>query len=388
MQGNLATLGFNRPVFRPDHDSFRETTRRFFQRSIEPNVRQWEIDGFFPAELFREAGRAGLLCAAVPVEYGGAGGDLLHHIILHEEHGYSPAGAALEAGLTTDLTANIICDSGTEEQKHTWLPFFASGEGIAEVGLTEPDAGSDARGIKTTAKRDGGDYVINGQKMWMSNGPILTVLFVISKIMLSGDREGTAMFIVPMDSKGVTRSRPTELMMKSCGGTCEVFFDDVRVPARNLLGETEGLGLKQALGSIALGRVAAAVRAIAACELALALTVDFVKNRRAFGQTIFDFQNTQFKLASAATEIAAGRAFVDTVLQKMAVCTTSAVESAMLKLFCTELEGRVMDECVQLHGAAGYSNEYVISKMYAFARVHRIYIGTSEILRTIIGRSL
>ncbi|MGI4856097.1 MAG: acyl-CoA dehydrogenase family protein, partial [Janthinobacterium lividum] len=180
MQDALATLGFNRSVFRPDHDSFRETTRRFFQRNIEPNVRQWEIDGFFPAELFREAGRAGLLCASIPAEYGGSDGDLLHHIILHEEHGYSPGGAALEAGLTTDLTANIIYDSGTEEQKHTWLPFFASGEGIAEVGLTEPGAGSDARSIKTTAKRDGGDYVINGQKMWMSNGPILTVLFVIA----------------------------------------------------------------------------------------------------------------------------------------------------------------------------------------------------------------
>ena len=388
MQANLATLGFGRDVFRPDHEGFRETTRRFFQRNIEPNVRQWEKDGFFPAELFREAGRAGLLCAAIPAEYGGAGGDLLHHMILHEEHGYSTAGAALEAGLTTDLTATIIYDSGTEEQKRTWLPFFASGEGIAEVGLTEPGAGSDARGIKTIAKRDGDDYVINGQKMWMSNGPILTVLFVIAKIMLTGDRQGTAMFIVPMDTRGVTRSKPTELMMKSCGGACEVFFDDVRVPARYLLGEEEGLGLTQALNSIALGRVAAAARSIAACELALDITVDFVKNRSAFGQTIFDFQNTQFKLASAATEITAGRAFVDSVLRKMAERELASVESAKLKLFCTELEGRVMDECLQLHGAAGYSNEYAISKMYAFARIHRIYIGTSEIMRTVIGRSL
>jgi acyl-CoA dehydrogenase len=388
MKANLATLGYGRDVFRPDHEGFRETTRRFFQRNIEPNVRQWEVDGFFPAELFREAGRAGLLCASIPAEYGGAGGDLLHHMILHEEHGYSTAGAALEAGLTTDLTANIIYDSGTEEQKRTWLPFFASGEGIAEVGLTEPGAGSDARGIKTIAKRDGNDYVINGQKMWMSNGPILTVLFVISKIMLAGGREGTAMFIVPMDTKGVTRSKPTELMMKSCGGACEVFFDDVRVPARYLLGEEEGLGLKQALNSIALGRVAAAARSIAACELALEITVDFVKNRSAFGQTIFDFQNTQFKRASTATEITAARAFVDSVLRKMTEGEVGSVESAKLKLFCTELEGRVMDECLQLHGAAGYSNEYAISKMYAFARIHRIYIGTSEIMRTVIGRSL
>jgi acyl-CoA dehydrogenase len=206
--------------------------------------------------------------------------------------------------------------------------------------------------------------------------------------MLAGGREGTAMFIVPMDTKGVTRSKPTELMMKSCGGACEVFFDDVRVPARYLLGEEEGLGLKQALNSIGLGRVAAAARSIAACELALEITVDFVKNRSAFGQTIFDFQNTQFKLASTATEITAARAFVDSVLRKMTEGEVGSVESAKLKLFCTELEGRVMDECLQLHGAAGYSNEYAISKMYAFARIHRIYIGTSEIMRTVIGRSL
>lgn len=388
MSLNIATLGFGRSVFRPDHEGFRETTRRFFTRSIEPNVRQWEIDGFFPAQLFLDAGRAGLLCASIPVEYGGAGGDLLHHIVLHEEHGYSPAGAALEAGLTTDLTANIIYDSGTEEQKLLWLPFFASGEGIAEVGVTEPDAGSDARGIKTWAKRDGDDYVISGQKMWMSNGPILTVLFVLTKMMLADGQEGMGLFIVPMDTPGVTRSKPTELMMKSCGGASEVFFDAVRVPARNLLGMEEGLGLKQALNSIALGRIAAAVRAIAACELALEITLDFVKNRRAFGKTIFDFQNTQFKLATVATEIAAARAFVDSVLSRLTNEKPQPIESAKLKLFCTELEGRVMDECLQLHGAAGYSNEYVISKMYAFARIHRIYIGTSEIMRAVIGRSL
>ena len=388
MHSDMTSMGFGRSVFRPDHDAYRESMRRFFQRSVEPNVRQWEKDGFFPAELFREAGRAGLLCAAIPAEYGGAGGDLLHHLILHEEHGYSVGGAALEAGLTTDITANLVYNSGTEQQKREWLPLFTAGEAIAEVGLTEPGAGSDARGIKSFARRDGDDYVINGQKMWMSNGPILTVLFTITKILLDDGRESTAMFLVPMDAKGVSRSQPTELMMKSCGGASEVFFDDVRLPASHLLGDAEGQGLKQALGTIALGRVGAAVRAIAACELAMAITIDFVKQRKAFGQTIFDFQNTQFKLATAATEITAARAFVDTVLAKIADDKFDNVESAKLKLFCTELEGRVMDECLQLHGAAGYSNEYAISKMYAFARIHRIYIGTSEILRTIIGRSL
>jgi alkylation response protein AidB-like acyl-CoA dehydrogenase len=375
-------------VFRGDHDAYRDSARRFFQKQVEPHVRQWEADGFFPAELFREAGRAGLLCAAIPEEYGGAGGDVLHHLILHEEHGYSVGGASLEVGLTTDLTAHLIYQSGTEQQKHEWLPLFASGEAIAEVGLTEPGAGSDARGIKTFARKDGDDYVLNGQKAWISNGPILTIVFVVARVSLEDGRDGTAIFIVPMDSPGVTRSSPSELMMKSCGGTCEIFFEDVRLPARYLLGTLPGLGLKQALDSITLGRVGAAVRSIAACDLALALTVDYTKERQAFGQTIFDFQNTQFKLASAATEMAAARAFVDSALAKIATGSLDAIESAKLKLFCTELEGRVMDECLQLHGAAGYSNEYAISKMYAFARVHRIYIGTSEILRTIIGRAL
>ena len=388
MSVDTASLGYGRSVFRDDHEAFRDSTRKFFQKNIEPNVHRWEAEGHFPAELFREAGRAGLLCAAIPEVYGGAGGDVLHHLILHEEHGYSVSGASLEAGLTTDLTANLIYRSGTEPQKREWLPFFASGEGIAEVGLTEPGAGSDARGIKTFARKDGDDYILNGQKAWMSNGPILTVLFVIAKIALESGKDGTAMFIVPMDTPGVTRSKPTELMMKSCGGASEVFFDNVRLPARFLMGEQEGLGLKQALDGITLGRVGAAVRSVAACELALALTVDYTKGRHAFGQTVFDFQNTQFKLASAATEMAAARAFVDSALAKIATDTLDPVESAKLKLFCTELEGRVMDECLQLYGAAGYSNEYVISKMYAFARIHRIYIGTSEIMRVIIGKSL
>ena len=385
---DMTSLGYGREVFRADHDAHRETTRRFFQRDIEPNVADWERDGLFPAELFRQAGRLGLLCSSISEEYGGAGGDILHHIVLHEEHGYSVAGASLEAGLTTDVTATIVYEGGTDQQRRDWLPGFASGDVIAEVALTEPGAGSDAKAIKTFARRDGEDYVIRGQKAWVSNGPILSLLLLVAQLAEDGGRSRTGLFLLPMDLPGISRSKPSELMMKSCGGTCEVFLDDVRVPARLLLGEREGLGLRHALAGIDLGRVGAAVRAVAACELALSLTVDYTKGRKAFGQTIFDFQNSQFKLATLATEIAAARAFADAVLGKMLAKTATTLDTAKLKLFCTELEGRVMDECVQLHGAAGYSNEYSISKMYAFARVHRIYIGTSEILRSIIGRSL
>lgn len=385
----LAGLGFNRPVFSAEHESFRTTVRRFFQKEVEPNVRQWQKDGFYPAELFAKAGDAGILCAGIPAEYGGGGGDVLHHLILHEEHGYSPAGASLEAGLCTDLTAYVLLNGGTEEQKREWLPRFASGEGIAEVGLSEPGAGSDAKAIKTFARRDGDDYVINGSKMWMSNGPIMSVLFVVAKTEPRNGREQTSMFIVPIKgTKGVTVSKPTELMLKSCGGVAEVFFDNVRVPATSLLGGVEGRGLTSGLGAITLGRMATAARCITACELALHMTTEYAKNRKAFGQSVFEFQNTQFKLASMKTEIAVARVFVDEYLKRLSEDKLSQVESAMAKLWTSELEGRVMDECLQLHGGVGFSDEFPISKMYAFARVHRIYVGTSEIMRTIIARSM
>jgi alkylation response protein AidB-like acyl-CoA dehydrogenase len=387
MTPKLATLGYGRDVFRPDHEAFRETARRFMQREVEPNVRQWEKDGFFPAELFRKAGAAGLLCAAIPEEYGGGGGDILHHIILHEEHAYTPAAASLEGGLLTDFVSFALHQSGTEEQKREWLPFFASGEGIAEIGLSEPDAGSDAQGIKTFARRDGDDWVINGQKAWITNGPILTVLFVVANTRTDGGRDGKSIFIVPMDAKGVSR-QTTDLMAKTCGGVGEIFFTDVRVPARNLLGGAEGNGLRAALGLIGVGRLATGARSTAACEVALDITLDYVKTRRAFGQTIFQFQNTQFQLASMATEIAAARAFVDKTIKAAAEDRLEAAETAKLRLFCTEVEGRVMDTCLQLHGGIGFSNEHIISKMYALARVHRIYGGTSEIMRDIIARAM
>jgi len=384
-----AALGYNRPVFSAEHETFRATVRRFFQKEVEPNVRQWQKDGFYPAELFTKAGEAGILCAGIPSEYGGGGGDVLHHLILHEEHGYSPAGASLEAGLGTDLTAYVLLNGGTEEQKREWLPRFASGEGIAEVGLSEPGAGSDAKAIKTFARRDGDDYVINGSKMWMSNGPIMSVLFVVAKTEPLNGREQTSMFIVPIKgTKGVTVSKPIELMLKSCGGVAEVFFDNVRVPAANLLGGVEGRGLTSGLGAITLGRMATAARCIAACELALHMTTQYTKSRKAFGQSVFEFQNTQFKLASMKTEIAVARVFVDEYLKRLSEDKLGQVESAMAKLWTSELEGRVMDECVQLHGGVGFSDEFPISKMYAFARVHRIYVGTSEIMRTIISRSM
>lgn len=386
---DLSSLGFGRAVFRDDHEAFRSQVRRFFRTEIEPNVAQWERDGGFPPELFLKAGKTGLLCAGIPEEYGGQGGDPLHVLTLHEEHAYSVAGAAIDSGLLTDMVAYTMLHGGTEAQKHEWLPRFARGEVIAELAISESGAGSDMRGIRTYARRDGDDYVIRGEKMWLSNGPIINMVFLAAKIDAGmGDRDPVSLFIVPLDLPGVERSRPIEMMLKSAGGISSLFFDDVRVPAANLLGEVEGRGMAHAFATLGLARVASAARAVAASELALALTVDFVRQREAFGQRIIDFQNTQFKLADVKTEIAVDRAYADRLIGGVLDGSTDPVDEAMGKLWCTEMEGRTMDTCLQLFGGAGYSDEYPISKMYAFARAHRIQVGTSEMMRLVIARSL
>jgi acyl-CoA dehydrogenase len=387
---SIESLGYGRKIFSSEHEDFRATARKFFQKEVEPNVKQWQKDGFFPAELFRKAGQAGLLCAGIPAEYGGGGGDFLHHAILYEEHGYSPAGAALEAGVCTDTASYVVLNGGTEAQKREWLPQFASGEVISEVGVTEPHSGSDPRSMKTWAKRDGGDFVINGQKMWMTNGPLMTMLVVAARTGETHDGRGAvSMFLVPIKgTKGVTVSKPIELMLKSAGGVSQVFFEDVRIPAANLLGGDEGRGMHAALDTITTARLVTAARIVATCELAFLLTVDFVKNRKAFNQTIFDFQNTQFKLASVKTELAVARIFVDELLARNVVGKVDPVEGSMAKLWISEMEARVLDEMLQLFGGAGFSDEYPISKMYAFARVHRLYLGTSEIQRLTIARSI
>jgi acyl-CoA dehydrogenase len=387
----IESLGFGREIFGQEHDAYRTSVRRFFKSEIEPNVAQWQKEGHFPADLFKSAGRAGLLCGGIPEEYGGPGGDVLHEIILHEEHAFSPAGAALEGGLLIDIVAHTLLYCGTEEQKRAYLPRFATGEIIAEVAISESGAGSDVRGIKTYARRDGNDYILNGSKMWLTNGPILNLPIVAAKIDAGkGDADPISMFLLPLEEglSGVTISKPIELMLKGAGATATLYLDNVRIPARNLLGGVEGKGLAHALSTMALGRTAVGARAVASCELAIELTAEFVKNRKAFGQRIFDFQNTQFQLASAKAETTVGRAFIDSVLKKLSGSTVDPTTSAIVKLWTTETAGRVIDECLQLFGGAGFSDEYPISKMYAAARGMRIQAGTSEIMRLLIARSL
>ena len=375
-------------TFSEEHRQFRDTVRRFFQREIEPNIRQWEHDGIFPRDLFRRAGAAGILQAGIPTEYGGGGGDFLHHVILHEEHGYSVAGASMGGGLGIDGSGYVIYSGGTEEQKREWLPRYASGEVIAEACFTEPQSGSDVAGFRTYARKDGSDYVINGHKIWITNGTLCTMLLVVCKTDPQGGANGMSLFLVDADTKGVSKSRPIETLHKGCANEAEFFFEDVRVPAQRLLGGREGGGFKQVMSVLNDMRIAEGARYLAAAERAFDLTLEYVKDRKAFGQRIFDFQNTQFRLAEMKTELTVGRAFLEGLLGKIKNNSLTAVDSSMAKLWLSELEFRVADQCLQFFGGMGYAHETPISQIWTHARAHRILLGTSEIHRLAIGRSL
>lgn len=377
-----------RDPYSEEHLQYRDTVRRFFQREIEPNIKQWERDGIFPRDLFCKAGKAGILQAGVPTEYGGGGGDFLHHVIFHEEHGYSVAGASMGGGLGTDGSGYVILAGGTEEQKKEWLPRYASGEVVAEACFTEPQSGSDVAGFRTYARKDGSDYVISGHKIWITNGSLCTMLPVVAKTDPAGGTKGMSIFLVDADMKGVSKSRPIETLHKGCANEAEFFFEEVRVPADRLLGGREGGGFKQVMSVLNDMRIAEGARYLAAGEKAFELTVEYVKNRKAFGQRIFDFQNTQFRLAEMKTELAVGRAFLDKMLRKIQTGTLTPVDSSMAKLWLSELEFRVADQCLQFFGGMGYAHETPISQIWTHARVHRILLGTSEIHRMVIGRTL
>ena len=375
-------------IYADEHLQFQQTVRRFFEREIEPNIREWERAGMFPRELFRKAGAAGILQAGVPPEYGGGGGDFLHHVILHEEHGFSVAGASMGGGLGIDGSGYVILAGGTEEQKKEWLPRYATGEVVAEACFTEPQSGSDVAGFRTFARKDGTDYVINGHKIWITNGSLCTMLPVVCKTDPSGGTKGMSIFLIDADMKGVSKSRPIDTLHKGCANEAEFFFEDVRVPAERLLGGREGGGFKQVMSVLNDMRVAEGARYLAAADRAFALTLDYVKDRKAFGQRVFDFQNTQFRLAEMKTELTVGRAFLDSMLRKVRAGTVTPVDSSMAKMWLSELEFRVADQCLQFFGGMGYAHESPISQIWTHARVHRILLGTSEIHRMAIGRSL
>ena len=374
-------------LWEPEHEIFRQTVRRFLDDYVEPNVDQWVEDHKIPKEFWLKAGEAGILGVDILESYGGPGGDFLMRLIIAEELGYSRAGASMSPALIADGTAEILYRSANEEQRQQWLPRMVTGEILFGLAITEPDSGSDVSGIKTTAVRDGDEWVINGAKTYISQASIADAFMVGVRTGGAGS-SGLSVIIVEADRPGFRRGRTLKKMGTVAADTGELSFDNVRVPASNLLGP-EGKGMGILLGGVNMDRITWPLIAHAAASRAYDETVAFVKHRKAFGQTIFDFQNTQFKLAEMKTELAVGRAFLDEVIRDYrANGKLDTVKCAMAKMWLPEMEARVIDTCVQLHGGAGYMDEYPVSRLYTAARLHRIFAGTAEIMRLIVGRTI
>ena len=375
-----------REIFSPEHDALRESARKFFEREVAPHHRKWEKAGVAPRSVWKKAGEAGLLCVALPEEYGGAGADRLASAILIEEQarlGLSGPGFSTHS----DIVAPYIFNYGTQEQKRRWLPAMVSGEMIGAIVLTEPSAGSDLRAIRTTAVRDGDEFVLNGQKTFITNGQCADLLLVAAKPGQGSDKKKLTLIVVEASRQGVTRGKNFEKIGMKAQDTCELFFDNVRVPVANMLGE-EGAGFPLLSKELAWERLQIAVGAVATSAAALDWTRDYTRERKAFGTPIADFQNTRFRLAEIKTEIEIAQTFVDRCLREVNEGRLDVTVAAMAKYWCTELMGRVLDQCLQLHGGYGYMWEYPIARAFADARVHRIYGGSNEIMRELIARTL
>lgn len=374
------------PIFTAEHELFRDQVRKFVQREIAPFHAQWEKDKRVPKEVWRKAGEAGLLCMTMPEEYGGGGADVLHSIILGEELA-RVAATGPGFGLHSDIIAPYINNAGSEEQKKKWLPRMASGETIAAIAMTEPGAGSDLQNIKTAARRDGNHFVINGQKTFISNGQNADLVVVVAKTDPKEGAKGTTLFLVETDREGFRRGRNLEKIGRKAQDTSELFFDNVRVPPENMLGG-EGQGFMCLMRELPRERMLIATNALAAIDAALETTLDYVKQRKAFGKAIIEFQNSKFKLAELKTEALVARTFVEHCLRLLMQNKLDVTTAAMAKLYCTDLQGKVVDECLQLHGGYGYMWEYPIARLWADARVQRIFGGANEIMKELIGRSL
>ena len=375
-----------RTLFSPEHEQFRDSIRRFIEKEIVPNHERWEDQGMVDRALWPKAGAAGLLCPNLPEEFGGVGPDYLFNVVIIEE--LARVGATGPGfSVHSDMVATYINTFGSEDQKRKWLPQMASGEVIGALGLTEPSAGSDLKGIKTRAIRDGDEYVISGQKVYISNGQLCDIIVLCCKTDPEAGAKGMSFILVEADRPGFRRGRNLKKIGLKAQDTSELFFDSVRVPVSNLLG-TEGGAFGMAMSKLAEERLSIAVSAITICESALRWTVDYTRGRKAFGQTIADFQNTRFKLAELQAEVLAKRVFVDRCIELHLKKQLSAVDAAAAKMLCTELQCKTVDDCLQFYGGYGYMLEYPIARAYIDSRIRRIAGGTSEIMREIISREM
>jgi acyl-CoA dehydrogenase len=374
-----------RKIFNDDLDMFREQVRKFFATEMVPELDRWEEDGIVPRTFWKKAGAAGLLCPQVPTEYGGMGLDFRFNTVITEELAYTGSSASLP--LQSDIIVDYLITYGTKEQKDKWLTGMVTGDVIASIGMTEPGAGSDLQGIRTTAIKDGNDYIINGSKTYISSGQNSDIVFTVCKTDPAAGAKGMSIIIVETDRPGFARGRNLDKIGQNSADTSELFFNDVRVPASNMLG-AEGKGFGYLMSNLPQERLSLAIGGQAAAQRAFDEAVAFTKDRKAFGKTVFSFQNTMFTLAKLEAKLQAGWAYLDHCIMRLVNGELTVVEGAASKYFHTELQWEVVDAALQLHGGAGYMNEYPIARLWRDARVQRIHGGTSEIMLEIIGRSL
>ncbi|MDG9701347.1 acyl-CoA dehydrogenase family protein [Streptomyces sp. DH37] len=376
-----------RRIFTEDHEAFRRTVRAFLEREVLPHYERWEREGVVDRDVWRAAGRQGLLGVAVPEEYGGGGADDFRYgTVLAEE--FARAGApGLAIGLHNDVIGPYLTSLATEEQKRRWLPGFCSGEIVTAIAMTEPGAGSDLQAIRTTAEDRGDHWVLNGSKTFISNGILADLVIVVARTDPEGGARGLSLLVVERGAEGFERGRNLDKIGQKSQDTAELFFHDVRVPKENLLGELNG-AFAHLMTQLAQERLAIAVAAAAGAEHLLEITREYVGGREAFGRPLARLQHVRFEVAEMATECAVTRAFVDRCVEDHVRGELDAVHASMAKWWSTELHKRVADRCLQLHGGYGYMTEYPVARAFTDGRIQTIYGGTTEIMKEIIGRSL
>lgn len=382
-------LGLPRPAWAGDEvGMLYDMANRFLTEEIAPRYEEFEKNEKFDRESWEKAGANGLLCASMPEEYGGSGGTFAHESAIIEAIGHVGVDG-FGIALHNAIVAPYILHYGSDEQKKKWLPKLATGEMIGAIAMTEPGAGSDLQGVKTRAEKDGNQYRINGSKTFITNGQLADLIIVVAKTDPEKGAKGTSLIVLETaDANGFERGRNLDKVGLKSNDTSELFFNDVRVPTSNLLGHEEGQGFIQLMQQLPQERLLIGTQAIAMIERALAVTIEYVKERKAFGKAVIDFQNTQFKLAELKTEATIGRVFYNDCVARHLEGGLDPATASMAKYWLTDLQCKVVDECLQLHGGYGYMNEYPIARMYRDARVQRIYGGTNEIMKLLIARGL
>ena len=372
-------------AFSEEHHLFRDQVRRFIARELEPHLERWEADGIVDRNFWTKAGEAGLLCPTVLETYGGPGLDFAFNAVIDEEVAY--AGSTAGITLHSDIVADYLVVYGSEEQKRTWLPRMVAGETVTAIAMTEPGVGSDLQNIRTTARHDGEFYVLNGSKTYITNGQHADLVIVAAKTDASLGARGVSLILVEADREGYARGRNLDKIGFHSQDTSELFFHDVRVPVANRLGE-EGAGFAYLMNQLPQERLSVACSAQGSAQRAFDEAVAFTKERKAFGKTVFEFQNTRFTLADLAAKLQVGWAHLDWAIRRHVAGELTAAEASAAKLWHTELQWEACDAALQLHGGAGYMNEYLIARLWRDARVTRIFGGTNEIMKEVVSRAI